>query len=116
MLLGNIKVYEKARAALAPDRPEIALLDHLITENLSALAFEQAIDRIIDGNTTRGLADLRVVQSRVSGPVWALAFAVWRLFPALARPMLSRRRELHRRGAVETRFLAGLLRPARPSR
>jgi glycosyltransferase involved in cell wall biosynthesis len=98
MLLGNIKVYEKARAALAADRPEVALLDRLIAENREALAFEHAIDKVIDGDTARGLRELRAVHTQVSGPIWATAFAAWTLFPALARPMLSWRRKAHSRG------------------
>jgi glycosyltransferase involved in cell wall biosynthesis len=98
MLLGNIRVYEKARLALAGDAPIIAQLDRLIAENREALAFEHAIDKVIDGDTRRGLAELRRVQSQVSGPVWSIAFVLWKLFPTLARPMLSWRRKAHSRG------------------
>ncbi len=44
MLLGDIKVYEKARAALSPERDEQVLLGRLIAESRQALAFEHAID------------------------------------------------------------------------
>ena len=98
LLLGNIRVYEKCRAALAPDAPEQPLLDRLISDNREALAFEHAIDRVVDGDTERGLGELRAVRSRVSGMVWALSFALWRLFPSLARPMLAWRRRTHSRG------------------
>lgn len=100
MLLGNIRVYEKARATLPAGAPEHALLNKLLTDSQSALAFEHAIDRIVDGDTRRGLADLRATSGQVDGPVWRMAFAAWQLFPALARPMLRWRRRAHSRGAV----------------
>ena len=99
MLLGNIKVYEKARTRLAPDRPEHALIDRLIADTLAALRFEHAIDRVIDGDTPGGLAELRAARHQVSGPVWRASYATWRLFPYLARPMLRWRRRAHSRGA-----------------
>ena len=99
MLLGNIRVYEKARAALAADRPEHALINRLIANSLAALRFEHAIDRVIDGDTPGGLAELRAARHQVSGPVWQASYATWRLFPYLARPMLRWRRRAHSRGA-----------------
>ena len=99
MLLGNIKVYEKARAGLASDRPEHELIDRLIADSLAALRFEHAIDRVIDGDTPGGLAELRAARHQVSGLVWQASYATWRLFPHLARPMLRWRRRAHSRGA-----------------
>ena len=107
MLMGNIKVYEKARASLPADRPEHAVVDRMIAECRAAVDFEHAIDLIIDGQTVRGLAGLRTAKSRFTGPVWAIAFALWQLFPALARPMLRRRRRAHSRG-VQRGLLAGI--------
>ena len=98
MLLGNIKVYEKARAALPLGRPEHAVVDRMIRECRAALDFEHAIDLVIDGHTARGLAGLRTVRDRFSGPVWTIAFLLWQMFPALARPMLRWRRRAHSRG------------------
>lgn len=103
MLLGNIRVYEKALAALgtgAEAPPEAALLRELIAGQRAALAFEHAVDRIIDGDTRRGLDELRAASGLVSGPVWAVAFATWRIFPGLARPLLRWRRRAHRRGGA----------------
>jgi glycosyltransferase involved in cell wall biosynthesis len=99
MLLGNIKVFEKARSALAADCPEQTVLSAAIAESRSAIAFEHAIDKVIDGDTRQGLAELRANTGQVAGPVWRAAFAVWRLAPALARPMLRWRRAAHTRGA-----------------
>lgn len=99
MLLGNIKVFEKARAALAADRPEQVTLAAAIAHSRAAMAFEHAIDKVIDGDTRRGLAELRTIPGQVRGPVWRAAFAIWRIVPALARPMLRWRRAAHRRGA-----------------
>lgn len=98
LLLGNIRVYEKCRAALPADASEHPLLERLIADSREALALEHAIDRVIDGDTRRGLAELHAVRSRVGGTVWALSFVLWRLVPALARPMLAWRRRTHSRG------------------
>ena len=98
MLLGNLKVYEKARAALPANAPEQKLIDRLIAETQRALDFEHAIDRVVDGDIAGGLDQLRRVRALVGGPVWALSFALWRLAPGLARPMLSWRRRAHSRG------------------
>jgi glycosyltransferase involved in cell wall biosynthesis len=98
MLRGNIEVYEKARSQLAGDAPEQGLIARLIAETSSALAFEQAIGQVVAGDTARGLVELKQLRDRVSGPVWALSFALWRVFPALARPLLRWRRKQHSRG------------------
>ncbi|WP_421854286.1 glycosyltransferase family 2 protein [Novosphingobium sp.] len=100
MLLGNIRAYEKARAALPADAPEIPLLDKLLADSRAALDFEHAIDCIVDGDTRRGLAALRHARGQVAGMTWRLSFTLWQLFPALARPMLRWRRRAHSRGAA----------------
>lgn len=101
MLLGNIRTYEKARAALPADASEIALLDRLLADSRAALAFEHAIDRIVDGDTRRGLAELRLARGQVAGFTWRASFMLWNLLPALARPMLRWRRRAHSRGGSE---------------
>lgn len=100
LLLGNIRTYEKARAALCADAPEQPLLARLIAESQNALDFEYAIDRVVDGDTAGGLADLRRLRGLVGGPVWALSFALWRIAPVTARPMLAWRRRAHSRGGA----------------
>ena len=112
MLLGNIRAYEKALPHLA-GRPEKALVEQLIADNRRALAFEHAIDRVIDGDARRGLAELRATGMDLGGPVWSAAFAAWQVFPGLARPMLSWRRRAHSRGNTESfaGFLKTLARP-----
>ncbi|NBW76862.1 MAG: glycosyltransferase family 2 protein [Sphingomonadaceae bacterium] len=107
MLLGNLKVYEKAARTLAPDAPEQTVLAELIDRTGEALAFEHAIDRVVDGDTAGGLADLAKLRRQVAGPVWTASFALWRLAPALARPMLRWRRHRHSRG-YEPKGLARL--------
>ena len=99
MLLGNIRVYEKARAALPADAPEQGLLTQLLEQSQQALDFEYAVDRVVEGDIQRGLAELRRVKTLVSGPVWTLSFTLWRVFPGLAAPMLAWRRRAHSRGA-----------------
>jgi hypothetical protein len=76
------------------------LLAGLIAETAAALDFEHAIDRVVDGDTAGGLAELRRLRQLVQGPVWALSFALWRLSPATARPMLAWRRRAHSRGGA----------------
>ncbi|MBB3861814.1 glycosyltransferase involved in cell wall biosynthesis [Novosphingobium hassiacum] len=103
MLLGNIKVYEKARALLPEGSVESQLIDRLLADNRASLSFEHAMDRIIDGDTRTGLAELRnIVRAGgiVGGPVWRAAFALWQIFPPLARPMLRWRRRAHSRGGT----------------
>ena len=100
MLLGNIRTYEKARAALPPGAPEILLVDKLLADTRAALDFEHAIDAIVDGDTLRGLASLRRARGQVGGFLWEASFALWQLFPSLARPMLRWRRRAHTRGST----------------
>jgi glycosyltransferase involved in cell wall biosynthesis len=107
MLLGNLKVYEKAARMLPPAAREQALLADLIDLTRNALAFEHAIDRVVDGDTDGGLADLARLRGQVAGPLWLAAFAWWRVAPALARPMLRWRRLRHSRG-YEAKGLARL--------
>lgn len=98
MLLGNLKVYEKAARLLPATAPEQEILADLIATTREALAFEHAIDRVVDGDTRGGLADLARLRRQAAGPVWRASFALWRLAPALARPMLRWRRRRHSRG------------------
>lgn len=98
MLLGNIRVYEKAQRALPPEAPEQDLLVRLVRDNRAALEFEYAIDRIVGGDVEAGLAELRRLRSRVAGPIWALSFGLWSIWPQLAPPMLRWRRQSHSRG------------------
>jgi glycosyltransferase involved in cell wall biosynthesis len=100
LLIGNIRAYEKARSALSPDAPEQPLLARLIAESQAALDFEHAIDRVVDGDTAGGLTELRRLRQQVDGSVWALSFALWRIAPATARPMLAWRRRAHSRGGT----------------
>lgn len=100
LLMGSIRTYEKARAALPAAALEQPLLARLIAESQDALDFEHAIDRVVDGDTAGGLAELRRLRSRVGGLIWALSFALWRLAPATARPMLAWRRRAHSRGGA----------------
>jgi len=109
LLLGNIRTYEKARAALPAGAPEIALIDRLLAESRATLAFEHAIDCIVDGDTQRGIAALRQSRGQVAGLIWRAAFAIWQLFPALARPMLRWRRRAHSRGASGSAMFPSML-------
>ena len=100
MLMGNLKVYEKARTLLPAERPEHAVLAQMAEQSRASLDFEHAIDLVIDGDTARGLIKLRAAKDQVIGPVWNFMFIVWQIFPALARPMLRWRRRAHSRGVT----------------
>lgn len=102
MLLGNIRVYEKAARALPDDAPEQALLVRLIDENRASLEFEYAIDLIVGGDTAGGLAEIRRLRSKVAGPIWTFSLALWRIWPGIAAPMLRWRRRSHSRGGQPT--------------
>ena len=111
MLRGNLRVYEKALAAMAEGAPERELTIRLARDTQRAIDFEHAMDRVIDGDTTGGLAALRKVKAEVGGPVWTLSFALWSLLPRLARPMLAWRRQAHSRGGAESGIKALLESP-----
>lgn len=99
MLAGIIAVYEKTRAALPAGAPELDLLDRLIADRRRDLEFEQAISRIIGGDTRSGLADLRRTGGTLFGnPLWRAALALWRIAPGLAPAMLDWRRRRSSRG------------------
>lgn len=112
MLAGNLRVYQKAQALLPADAPEHPLLRDLIEATRAAQAFERAIDRIVAGDLPGGMADLKLCREKVAGPVWAASFALWRIAPALARPMLRWRRRRHSRG-YQPRTIRQLLRRGR---
>jgi glycosyltransferase involved in cell wall biosynthesis len=103
MLRGNIRVYEKARAALAPDRPEIALIDSMIERERATIEFEEAVDSVIAAPNRHGIVRLRAAfrgaQDYTESRWWNAAFSVWSLLPALAVPMLRWRRARHKRGS-----------------
>ena len=107
MLLGNIKVYDKALDVLA-ERPEAEVARRVREANRKTLAFEYAVDRIIEGDTRKGIAALRAARGSEGGPVWALAMLSWRIFPWLAAPMLAWRRRAHSRGAQAPGLLSAL--------
>ncbi len=100
MLKGNIRTFEKALMALGPGSPEEAVAKTMIAKNALQLRFEQAVDRVIDGDT-RAIGDLREARGPEQGRSWDLALAAWRFVPALAAPMLSRRRKVNARGAAQ---------------
>lgn len=104
MLIGNLKAYQKVQAALPAEAPELSLIARLIAATQRALAFEQAIDRVVDGDTKRGVVELAALRGQVSGLIWDLAFTVWKFAPALARPMLRLRRKRNSRERVNTGF------------
>ena len=108
LLEGSMKVYLKAQVRLPAQHPVQGVIATMIDQTRQALNFEHALLRIAGGEIARGLAELRVVRSQVQGPVWALSFALWRVMPALARPMLGWRRRAMARGAKRPSLTAVL--------
>ena len=97
MIEGNLKVYAKVLAHLG-DGPEVGVAHRMIAENHATLAFEEAVTQVAEGNVARGLPALRAVWHGHAGPVWWLAFLLWRVFPQLAPPMMRWRRRNNSRG------------------
>jgi glycosyltransferase involved in cell wall biosynthesis len=97
MIQGNLRVYEKALAHLG-EGPEAGVAHRMIAENHAALAFEEAVTQVAEGDIARGLPALRAAQRGRGGAVWLLAFLLWRLFPQLAPPIMRWRRRKHSRG------------------
>jgi glycosyltransferase involved in cell wall biosynthesis len=97
MIAGNLRVYEKAIAHLG-EGPEAGVAHRMIADNHAALAFEEAMNQVAEGDTARGLAALRAARRGQGGLVWALAFWLWRPFPQLAPPMMRWRRKSNARG------------------
>lgn len=100
MARGNIRVYRKAAATLGGGCSEAGLAERLIEENERVLAFEEAVDRIVAGDSRSGLAALRARRAQMAGPGWKWAFRLWTLCPGLAAPMLQWRRRAHKRGSL----------------
>lgn len=100
MISGNLKVYEKALAQLG-EGPEAGIAHRMIAENHQQLAFEEAVTQVADGDIDRGLPALRAVQRGRGGPVWLAAFALWRVLPGLAPPMMRWRRTANARGSAD---------------
>ena len=108
LLEGNLKVYLGAQQRLLARHPAQSVIAAMLTETRQALAFEHALLRIAGGEIARGLTDLRAVRSQVQGPVWTLSFALWRVMPRLARPMLGWRRRARARGTKRPSLAAVL--------
>lgn len=111
LLQGNLKVFQGAQQRLPADDPVQGVIAAMIEETRAALDFEHALLRIAGGEVERGLTDLRAVRSRVQGLVWVLSFALWRVMPGLARPMLGWRRAARAR-STKRPSIAAVLRGA----
>lgn len=110
MIRGNLRVYRKALAQLG-ERPEADIAHRMIAENRAALAFEEAVTLVAEGDLERGLPALRAAQAGHGGLVWLAAFALWRVAPGLAPPMMRIRGRNNARGRGE-RLVAALGTPA----
>lgn len=93
-ILGNIHVYDKVIAAL-PDSREARIASVLREGELERKKVEEALDAVIAGDTNAGLPILRAQRHHLGNPLWSVAFALWRIFPRLAPPMLAWRKRRH---------------------
>lgn len=100
MIGGNLRVYDKALAQLG-EGPEAGIAHRMIAENHVQLAFEEAVSQVAEGDIDRGLPALRAVQRGRGGAVWLAAFALWRILPRLAPPMMRWRRTVNARGSTD---------------
>src|SRR6187402_655328 len=100
MIRGNLRVYEKTLAQLG-EGPEAGIAHRMIAENHRQLAFEEAVSQVAEGDIARGLPALRAVQRERGGAVWLAAFALWRVLPRLAPPMMRWRRRANARGNTD---------------
>ena len=96
MIRGLLHTYEKVLPRLA-GRPEADVARAMIARERAELEFEWAVDRVLAGDTVAGLASLRHARGSAGGLAWPAALALWNLFPALAAPMLRRRRDAYSR-------------------
>ncbi len=96
MIRGNLRVYDKALAALG-ERPEAEVARRMIAGNRKLLAIAEAFRQVAQGDVAHGLPALRAVWR--GGPKWTLAFLLWRAIPSLAPPMLRWRERRHSRGS-----------------
>lgn len=103
MLAGNIRVYEKARALLPHAAPESALIDELLAQQNASVAFEAAVDAVIAHSSRERVSRLQkahdLARRETPGAMWHAAYALWKLVPPLAPPMLRWRRAMHSRGS-----------------
>jgi hypothetical protein len=84
-------------------RPAIATVERLMNETRDALAFEEAIDRIVAGQAAApgGSAPDRHARGKPhERPDLAARAGLWHWLPGLAAPMLRWRRRAHRRGGT----------------
>lgn len=99
MIRGNLKVYENALARLS-EGPEAGVAHRMIAVNHSQLAFEEALAQVAAGDTRHGLPALHAAWRGHGGRAWIFAFALWRVFPALAPAMIRHRQASHSRGGA----------------
>ena len=96
MIRGNLRVYDKALAALG-EGPEAGVVHRMMAENHALLAVEEALQQVAAGDVCRGLPALRAAW-RGGGPAWQMAFWFWRVAPGTAPPILRWRQARNSRG------------------
>lgn len=107
IIRGNLRVYDKVIAA-RPGSDEARLAQTLRARDEERAAVEEALAAVIAGDTGDALKALRSHRDTMRNPVWPLAFALWRIFPRLAPPMLAWRQNRHASTTVPSpEFRAG---------
>lgn len=91
---GNIRMYDKVIAAM-PGSHEAAVAEAVRQGELEQLDVEEALAAVIAGDVRPGLATLRARRQYLNNPLWSAAFALWKVFPWLAPPMLAWRQRRH---------------------
>ncbi|WP_422058838.1 glycosyltransferase family A protein [Sphingopyxis sp.] len=94
IIRGNMRVYDKIVAA-RPGSEEARLASALRAREEERGEVEEAVAAVIAGDTGKGLQALRSHRNTMRKPVWSFAFALWRVFPRLAPPMLAWRQKRH---------------------
>ncbi|HEY6816815.1 MAG TPA: hypothetical protein VI168_14855, partial [Croceibacterium sp.] len=101
MIRGNLRVYDKALAALGA-RTEAGIVHRMIGENHVLLAVEEALHQVASGDVRQGLPALRAAKRGRGGAAWLAAFLLWRIAPGLAPPMMRWRQQRNSRGSGDT--------------
>lgn len=91
---GDIRVYDKVIAAL-PSSREAGIAATRRAHERERQEVEEALAAIIAGHTEQGLTILRSRRRHLGNPFWSVAFAIWRVVPPLAAPMLAWRKRRH---------------------
>lgn len=104
LINGRIKLFEKVVTAHAGS-PEAAFAQKRLVSEYEDARLETAIVATIAGDLAMGLTALRSERARFKGPIWALSFSIWQVFPKLAPAMLAWRMRRHAHSVAGNAFV-----------